>query len=1047
MDRHLFSRPWEQPELTHLNRLPARATLVPFETARQALSYDRNKSPWFKLLNGTWQFKLVRNPEAVPDGFAEQNFHEKGFNSITVPGNWTMQGYDRPHYTNIQMPFENNPPYVPDDNPTGLYRIRFTLPREWSDRRVVLRFDGVESMFYVYINGRRVGMSKDSRLTAEFDITSYVKSGRNSLAVMVIRWSDGSYLEDQDHWWMAGIYRDVCLYSTDTSYIKDVFATADLNFENQTGNLTVKVELGFRSQPEADFEVRARLFDARKREIKQASMSGLVNKSYRVSGYKLTLGSRIKNPQVWSAEQPYLYTLVISLLNSQGRCVEATSCRVGFRKVEVKNRHLLINGKAVLIKGVNRHEHDDEHGKTVSRELMVKDIRLLKQFNFNAVRTSHYPNDPLWYDLCDEYGIYVIDEANIEAHANYATLCRDPRWAKAFYERGLRMVIRDQNHPCIFGWSMGNESGYGENHDVLAEAIRRHDPSRILHYEGALKGNWRQAGNVFDPADKRANDLVNPMYPSVNGFETWVKRLHKDEFRPFIPCEYSHAMGNSNGSLEDMWEIIHKYKHRGLQGGFIWDWIDQGLKKKDRKGREYWAYGGDFGDKPHDANFCINGMIWPDRTPHPAMYEFKKLVQPVKVLLKDKEQGELEIINEQDFTDLAWLKGSWDLSVDGKRVIAGNLPGLTARPGQGQRVRLKIEKPELTPGQESFLMIRLVALKKTPWAPAGHLVAWEQFPMWKKRGERARFRGVPIPKKSGAKLELHRAPDAISVRGRDISLSFAKADGRLSSLSIKERELLVEGPRLNVWRAPTDNDGIKIFNRNRYNTLPNWLKAGLNGIKLARAKVSAVREKSGAILVKIDQTWHGKNLNYGFKHNHSYRIFPNGEIRVHNKVVVDERLPDLPRVGVTMTFVPGLEEFSWFGRGPHENYSDRKAGVYVGYFRSTVLDQYVPYILPQEHGNLTAVRWMALKGLGRGLLIQGKPTMECSVSHFTADDLYKAFHTNELEPRPEVIVNLDYGQRGLGTAAVGPDTLDKYKIFPGTYEFDYVLRPFESRIK
>ena len=441
---------------------------------------------------------------------------------------------------------------------------------------------------------------------------------------------------------------------------------------------------------------------------------------------------------------------------------------------------------------------------------------------------------------------------------------------------------------------MGNESGYGENHDVLAAAIRRYDPSRILHHEGGLKGNWRQAGNVFDPADKRANDLVNPMYPSASAFETWVKRLHKDEFRPFIPCEYSHAMGNSNGSLEDMWEIIHKYKHRGLQGGFIWDWVDQGLKKKDRKGREYWAYGGDFGDKPHDANFCINGMIWPDRTPHPAMYEFKKIVQPIKVLLKDKEQGELEIINEQDFTDLAWLRGSWDLSVDGKRVMAGYLPGLTARPGQGQRVRLKIEKPELTPGQESFLMIRLIALKKTPWAPAGHLVAWEQFPMWKKRGKRARFRGVPIPKKSGTKLELHRNQDTISVRGRDISLSFARADGRFSSFSIKERELLVEGPRLNVWRAPTDNDGVKTFTYSRYNTLPGWLKAGLNGIKLARVKTSAVREKSGAILVKIDQTWHGKNLNYGFKHDHSYRIFPSGEIRVNNKVVVDERLPDLP---------------------------------------------------------------------------------------------------------------------------------------------------------
>jgi len=1038
----LFSRPWEQPELTHMNRLPARTTLIPFENAKQALSYDRTQSPWFKLLNGKWKFRLVKCPEAVPIKFADQNYKGTGFKPIVVPGNWTVQGYDRPQYTNIQMPFENNPPYVPDNNPTGLYRTTFSIPPDWKDRRIIIHFGGVESMFYVHVNGKQVGMSKDSRLPAEFDITSSVRVGKNLLAVMVIRWSDGSYLEDQDHWWMAGIYRDVYLYSTDSAYLADVFAIPDLDSNYRHGHLIVKAKLGFRHPPEEDFKVRARLYDAQQREVKEAVMQGNMDKSYRVSGYDITLESTIKRPHQWSAEQPYLYTLVVSLLDNKSRCVEATSCRLGFRKIEVKDCHLLMNGKPVLIKGVNRHEHDGEQGKTVSRELMIEDIYLLKQFNFNAVRTAHYPNDPFWYDLCDEYGIYVIDEANTEAHANYQTLCRDPRWSQAFWERGMRMVIRDKNHPCIFGWSLGNESGYGENHDALAASIRLYDPTRILHNEGALKVNWGQFENKYDPSDGRSNDLVNPMYPSVHEFEKWARTHPKDEYRPFIPCEYSHAMGNSNGCLADIWEVIHKYKHRGLQGGFIWDWVDQGLKKKDKKGREYWAYGGDFGDKPHDANFCINGMIWPDRTPHPVMYEFKKLVQPVKITLNAKEKGELVITNTQDFTDLTWLNGTWELTVDGKRISTGKLPTLKAAPGKSQRVRVPLNRPGLQSGQESFLIVRLLTKKKMPWAPANHLVAWEQFPLWKKRGRRSKFGRISVLKKPRTGLAIQRSVKTISIIGQRVTLSVDTTKGMLKSLRLHGKELLVEGPKLNVWRAPTDNDGIKHWVGQQHKALGRWLSAGLNDLQMKRVKASVTQGNDGSALITIKQVWHGKGIKYGFHHDQWYHVLPSGEIQVQNKVRVDPRLPDLARVGVTMKLEPGLENLSWFGRGPHESYCDRKAGAPVGLYKSTVTERYVPYIMPQEHGNNTDVRWMTLQDNGIGLLIEGAPLMECSASHFTADDLFRAFHTNELEPREEVIVNIDYHQRGLGTNSCGPDTMSKYKLFPATYEFTYILHPF-----
>jgi beta-galactosidase len=1016
-------RTWERPECVGIGRLTARSPLIPYPDSAAALADGRESSPWFLSLNGSWKFSLCPRPEASPEHFYQPNFDDSGWCQIPVPSNWTMQGHDRPHYTNVQMPFPEAPPRVPVENPTGLYRRRFHIPDHWKGRRVVLHVGGAESVLYVYVNGKPVGMSKDSRLPAEFDVTAFVEPGENLLAAMVIRWSDGTFLEDQDHWFMAGIYRDVSLYATGAIHIADVFAVGDLDAQVRNGLLKVRVAVGMDGARSEGWRVRARLVDARGRDVFREPLEETVPSAgnpYLFRGTQVEFLREIRAPHQWSSESPYLYRLVVSLIDSDGSCREAVSCRIGFRKVEVRGRELLINGRPVLIKGVNRHEHDDRTGKTVTRESMLADIRLMKQFNFNAVRTAHYPNDPLWYELCDEYGIYVVDEANIESHAYLASLCHDPRFAAAFLDRGMRMVQRDKNHACIILWSLGNESGCGANHEALAGWIRRTDPSRPLHYEGGLEWNWYR--------DHTTTDVICPMYPEIAEIVRWAKSGHGQ--RPLIMCEYSHAMGNSNGSLSDYWEAIET--NHGLQGGFIWDWVDQGLRKRDEAGREYWAYGGDFGDQPNDGNFCINGLVWPDRTPHPAMHEFKKLAQPVKIEARSLRQGRIRITNRQDFQDLGWLRGRFELCVDGVVVQKGRLPKLRAAPGAREELTLPLRAPTLAPGQECFLNVRFESARETSFAPRGHEFAWEQFAM----PYRAPKRRARAPK---GVLELTQNGARAEIRGKALRLEVDKAAGRIVSLRFAEHELLISGPHLNVWRAPTDNDGIKAWTHQMGRPLGRWLEAGLPDLRLETQSTRVRTARDGSIGIVIRQ-----RAECGLEHRHAYRVLPSGEIEVENSVRIPRELHDLPRIGVTLTLQPGLDRVIWFGRGPQENYPDRKAGAAVGRYEARVTEMYVPYIVPQEHGNRCDVRWLCVvDGAGAGLRIDLPAPLLFSASHFSSDDLYRARHTHELEPRPEVILNLDAMQRGLGTASCGPDTLPRYRIRAGLHRFAYRMRAAE----
>ena len=988
---------WERPELTSLGTLPPRATLVPFPSPERAATLDRRRSPWLRSLDGRWEFRLADRPAGAPRAACSP----RGWDAVEVPGLWTMLGYEVPQYTNVVMPFAERPPRVPDANATGLYRRRFTLPRAWAGRRVVLQFGGVEGVLHVVVNGRPVGLAKDGRTPAEFDLTKLLRpSGEpNELLAAVVRWSDASFVEDQDQWWHAGISREVLLYATGPTYVADVFARAELDDSFRNGRLAVDVAVDGPKAEQARLE--ARLLDPAGREVLAAPLE--------VRGREHTLTAPVRAPRRWSAEDPALYTLVVTLRARDGR--ESVACRVGFRRVQVVGRRLLVNGEAIAVHGVNRHDHDDVRGRAVTRELMEQDARLLKQFNVNAVRASHYPNDPYWLDLCDRLGLYVVDEANIESHAYYDELCRDSRYLGAFVTRVRNMVERDKNHPSVILWSLGNESGYGPNHDAAAGWIRARDPSRPLHYEGAIARDWS--------GGRHATDVVCPMYASVEEIETWAQTT--DDPRPLILCEYSHAMGNWGG-LSDYAAAFER--HGQLQGGFVWEWVDHGIRARDARGRAYWRYGGDFGETPNDANFCADGLVWPDRTPHPGLYELKFVSRPVAV--EARGGGRFRIHNRRDFAGLSDLRGEWELTVDGSVVRRGKLPSLDVPAGRSRDVRLELGHAG---GGERFVTFRFFLRRATEWAPAGHEVAWEQLALPSRPVPRAMsvLRARPVEEDGRLVLE-----------GGGVRAVVDTATGTLAELAREGgRNVLRAGPVLQLWRAATDNDGLRLLPERSTGALARWLELGLDRVE---HRLESVRAAPGG--VDVVHAVSGRGRWDDAVHRQRYRLLDSGALLVENDVRLGTDLRDLPRVGVVLVLVPGLERLEWFGRGPWEDYPDRLASTVVGSFRSTVRDQYVPYILPQEHGCHSDVRRLSLTdGHGAGLEVVGRPVIAFTASHFTAGDLYAARHTCDLEPRPETVLSLDCAQRGLGTSACGPDTRPRYRLAAGRYRFAYVLSP------
>jgi beta-galactosidase len=1038
---------WENPQITGLNKLPPRATLYPFPTSEAALTLKREQSPWFLSLNGTWEFLIKSRPEEV----TEKAVQSQAWSSIQVPGNWTMQAddqghpYGKPHYTNVKMPFPNLPPDVPDENPTGIYRRMFTLPAGWLNlkerRRVVLHFAGCEGALFVYVNGYPVGISKDARTPAEFDITGLVKSGGdNELLAVVTQWSDASFVEDQDHWWQAGLQREVFVYSTNNPHIQDVYAVADLISGKSAANglLKITVKTGFYAEQHAG-TLTVQLFNPVNRPIFTKPLKAQFGEPKSLDGGnhhpvgETRFQATIRRPKLWTAETPNVYRLVVTLSKDGSDQAESVACQIGFRKIEIRGRQLLINGKAPLIKGVNYHDHDDETGKYISPERFEADLQVMKQFNVNAIRTSHYPKDAVFYDLCDRYGLYVIDEANIESHAFYHELCLDPRYTNHFIERVRAMVERDKNHPCVIFWSLGNESGYGPNHDAAAGYVRMADPSRPLHYEGAIS-IWSSQSEGWS-GGKRATDVICPMYPQIRDIIRWAETPTTDP-RPLIMCEYSHCMGNSNGSLADYFAAFEQYP--GLQGGYLWEWLDHGIKQTAPDGQTYWAYGGDFGDVPNDANFVTDGIVWPDRTPHPGFFEFKYLAAPVKVEAVNLNAGRIRILNKQDFIGLNGLKGEWELTQAGTIVAHGKLPTLKAGPGASQEVELPIM--EIRKGaEEKFLNFRFYQKKDTFWAKAGHLVGWQQLqlPVRNYKPSSSREPGHPMD----ILVTKHESHGTLAIG--TTRAEFDLAAGRLTFYG-KTTNLLCDGPQLNVWRAATDNDGLKLWADlpgESWRTLPRWLALGLNDLKYSLTGVKLLRLHDTLSAVDIIQQASGRNNWHDFMHVARYTLLENGELQVENTITLGTDMLDIPRVGVQLNLVPGLEWLEYFGRGPLENYCDRKTSAMVGRYRNTVSDEYVPYIMPQEHGHHTDVRWLRITDdQGHGLEVTSDALFEFNVSHLTVSDLFAAKHTYDLRPLPEVSLLLDTAHRGLGTASCGPDTLMQYQIRAKEYHFTVRLK-------
>ena len=1009
---------WQNPRVVGCNKEPGHVTLVPYADAATAMSAQREASPYFRLLNGDWRFCWAPTPQDAPADFFRPDAEAGDWATIPVPSNWEMQGYGKPMYTNVQYHFRaDDLPRVPDDqNEVGSYRTTFHIPSEWAGRQVFLVFEGVSSAFYLWVNGEQVGYSQDSCLPAEFNITPYIHVGENLLAARVYRLCDGSYLEDQDHWRLSGIHRDVYLFATPTVHVRDytVRTTFDAHYRDAELYLQAIVK-NYGMAAAEPYTLRAALYDAEGRRVLEAPLGdSLAPQAGEEVVVELT--AEVASPHKWSAEDSYLYTLLLTLEDAQGQVAEVLSSRAGFRQVELKEGLIHVNGVPIVFQGVDRHDHDPERGKAVPLDLMRTDVLLMKRHNINAVRTSHYPNDPRFLELCDRYGLYVIDEANLESHGVWDRLAKDPEWEHAFLERGIRMVARDKNHPSVIIWSLGNESGYGPNHDAMANWIHAHDPTRLVHYHPA-----ENAPIV---------DMISFMYPTIERLVAAAE--DPTETRPVIMCEYAHSMGNSTGNLKEYWEAIET--HRRLQGGFIWDWVDQGLRRETPGGEVWYAYGGDFGDEPNDGNFCLNGLVFPDRTAQPGLIEYKKVIQPVRIEAVDLLRGVVRLTNRYQFSDLSGLTITWTLAEDGQVLQQGSLPSVALKPGESCELVVPLERPELHPGCEYWLTLTFALAEDTLWAEAGHVVAWEQMAIPYEVPEASK---LPLAEMRPLALEV--SAETIAVRGYEFSLTFDRAAGTLSSWRFMGRELLIGGPKLNVWRAPTDNDAA---GRRPQSAEKLWRAAGLDRLAHVVRRVEAVQPQVQLVCVTIDSFVCAPDRTAGFDCTYTYHIYGSGHVLLETHIWPGAGLPHLPRIGVQMQLRAPLHTFTWYGRGPHESYADRKESAAVGLYSGSVDEQYVPYIVPQENGNKTDVRWVALRDDGGlGLLVVGKPLLEVSAHHYTTEDLTVAQHTHELRRRPEITLNLDARQSGLGGASCGPGTLPQYLIQPEETCFGVWLRP------
>ena len=1043
-------RPWNDHHVNGINRLPARATSYSYESEQDALALNRDASRMM-LLSGMWKFHFAPEESLAPKDFYSAGYDCSAWDEIPVPSCWEMLGYGYPIYTNIKYPFPSNPPYIDRDNPVGSYVHKFQVPQDWKGGRVILHFGGVYSGHQVWVNGTLVGYSEDSCLPSEFDITDYLNEGENSLAVRVFKWTDGSYLEDADHWRMSGIHREVMLLHRPDVAINDFGVRTILDKDYKDAKLQIRPVMAVSKGTKTEgLKVSAVLVGPDGNLVGDrmtVAVNDILAEQYpqRDNVYYPVFEMNVENPLKWTAETPELYTLVLSLYDGED-CIEARSCRVGFRDVRVDGQKLLVNGVPVKLYGVNRHDHNEFTGKTVSREDMEADIRLMKRYNFNSVRTSHYPNDPYLYDLCDEYGLYVIEEANIETHDGGGMLSNDYEWVQSFMERMTRMVIRDRNHPSVIIWSLGNESGTGPGHAAIAGWTKDYDPTRPVHYEGAqgqpMHPDYEPilsvaftsavvpAGSESDlqivganPNDPMFVDIVSRMYPSIA--ELAAMAVNPDIDRPILMCEYAHSMGNSTGSLDEYWELIRK--HESLLGGHIWDWMDQGLARTDGQGRRNWGYGGDYErpDDHNDGNFLINGVVFPDRTPKPALYVCKYVFQPLTFELADGFN--LKVANRNFFDNTARYTYSWTLSDETGKIQEGTFEVPVLEPGDDAVVAVPVKDFKRKPGAVYMLRVNAHEKNALPYAEAGYECAAEQFVVEGPAATAAVSKGKSpvIQEKDGT---------YVITAGKTV-VTVDKATGLLAGYENAGVQMITSAFKPNFWRAGTDNDrrGWKVEE-----LLGVWKDMVSDNVQVSSAADGA----NAVVTAKISYDGKAELVM-------KYTVAPDGTLCVSYDIQIAESMPEPLRIGLQGQVNAHYSEVTYFGLGPWENYCDRHAGVFLGTYKASVKDMMTQYVYTQENGNRTGVRWLTLTDKnGRGVQVLADEELSMSVWNCTQDALEAAKHIGEAPVlEGSYVLNLDCAQAGVG----GTDTWSikarpevHHRLLDKAYSYSFTIRPVKD---
>lgn len=1005
---------WENHQIDGINRMPARAHFLTFPSKEKALLNNNRYTHAFKNLNGVWKFMFLDAPEYSPEGFFNSDFDVTKMDDITVPGNWQLQGYGKMHYSDLWYNFPINPPYVPTENPTGIYKRTFFVEESYRDKKIIIRFCGVDSAYHLWINGKEVGYSKVARNESEFDITDLIRVGEeNDVTVRVYQWSDGTYLEDQDMWWESGIFRDVELIGVPKDGINDYKVIADLDDEYKNG--IFKVEAFLRTTKEVNVTF----------ELVDAGENTVFTKTVVAKEGKACIDEVIADVNHWTAETPYLYKLFMTV-EDNGQIVEVIPQNVGFRNIRLNGETFLVNGVAIKFKGVNRHDYSPQNGRVVSREEIEKDIILMKQFNINAIRTSHYPNSYYLYDLCDEYGMYLIAETDLECHGfeltgDYKWITDDPSWELAYVSRMTRMIERDKNHPAIIFWSLGNESAFGCNFRKMTDVAHEMDPTRLVHYEGDF--------------DVESADVYSTMY-------TWIENpkkpyLMKDIIekskKPHIHCEYCHAMGNGPGNLKDYQDLV--YAHDKLQGGFVWEWFDHGIESFTESGEKYYRYGGDFGDDPSNKDFCIDGLIMPDRTPSPGLYEYKKVIEPITTIAVDIQKGIINLLSRYDFANLDRFNLVYKVMEDDVILQTGFMavPSIEARANKDITLPYDLSVIKVKPGVHYYVNISYQLREDTSYASSGHELATAQFelPLYKE-GIMVRPEGI---------LNVEKEHTTLHVKGANFSLDFNLVNGNLMNIVRDGMQVLSKGPRLTLWRAPISND-MEIIDK-------------LKKVYFLHLEHEVVMNidyhMEGNILkVEVDTINSTTNSAWHFKTKYVYTVCPSGDILIDVEGTPSGRVdlaPDmLPRIGVSMHLDKSMEHVRYFGMGPGENYADSKEAAQMGLYANTVDGLFTNYVIPQENGNHMGCKWVSMTNdRGMGLLASTEGDFNFSASWYEDKDLDDAKHTCDLVKRDYIVFNVDYKQNALGTNSCGQWQLDKYRAKFEDFKLSFRLTPFNNK--